>query len=188
MIGVISKRWWVFTLRGLVALTFGAAVLSWPILTLHTMVFLFGFFALLDAGLTIFTSLAKANDRGRWPLMLEGVVGLAVCGIVLVYSNIGSMLAPRVEAIMLIYYIAGWAILTGILKTITAFRLRQEIEGEWVLSLSGVVSILTGAALIPQAGSGALAVAWWIGVFAILLGVLLIFGGLKFRGPSLVKK
>jgi uncharacterized membrane protein HdeD (DUF308 family) len=182
MIRVISKYWWILTLRGLIATAFGLAVLLWPALTLRDMVFLFGSFVLLDAGLTLFTAIVKVNDTGRWPLLFEGGVGSAVCVTVLVYSNIGSMLWPRIAAAMLVYYIAAWAILTGLFKMITSFRLRKEINGEWILGLCGVASILAGVILIFRADSGVLAAAWLIGVFAIILGILLIFFGLKFRG------
>jgi uncharacterized membrane protein HdeD (DUF308 family) len=181
MTTVISKYWWVFTLRGLIAMAFGLVTLLWSTLTLYEMVLLFGFFALFDAGLTIFTCSARGKDKGRWPLLFEGMAGLAVCVIVFVVSNLGSRLWPRLADIMLVYYIAGWAILTGLFKAITAFRLRKEVKEEWVLGLGGVVSILAGLILILHAESGAVAVAWLIGIFAIVLSICLTFLGLKFR-------
>lgn len=181
MIRVISKYWWILTLRGFVAMSFGLAALLWPALSLREMIFLFGFFALLDAGLTLFTAIVKVKDKGIWPLLFEGGVGSVVCVTVLVYSNIGSMLWPRIASTMLVYYIAWWAILTGLFKTITAFRLRKETDGEWILGLCGVASILAGVILMFRAGLGVLAVAWLIGAFAIFLGILLMIFGLKFR-------
>jgi uncharacterized membrane protein HdeD (DUF308 family) len=83
---------------------------------------------------------------------------------------------------MAVYYIAGWAILTGLFRTITGFRIRAEVKGEWVLALSGLVSILMGLILILRPEAGILGVAWVIGIFAIALGILLITLGLKFRG------
>lgn len=181
MIDMISKYWWVFALRGLIALAFGLAALLRPTLTLYEMILLFGFFTLLDGALTIFAALAKGNDKARWPQLFEGGVGLVVCVIVLVYSNIGSLLWPRIAAVTLVYYIASWAILTGLFKTMTAYRIRNEINGEWVLGLCGAVSILAGAILIFRAGAGVLAMARFIGILAVVLSIFFILIALKLR-------
>jgi uncharacterized membrane protein HdeD (DUF308 family) len=181
MIKTISKYWWVFTLRGVIAIAFGLATLLWPALTLGVMVLLFGFFALFEGGLTIVNSFKKGDEKGGWTFLLEGLVGLLACVIVLLGASIGSMLWPRVAAVMLVYYIAGWAILSGLFKIITAIRIRTEVEGEWVLGLSGLISILVGLILILRPGTGVLAVAWLIGIFAIILGIFELFLGLKFR-------
>ena len=182
MIRMISKYWWVFTLRGFVAIAFGLAILLRPTLSLHEMVLLFGFFVLIDGGLTIFSFIERGDDQGGWALLVEGIVGLAVCVIVLVGSNLGSKLWPRIAAVMLVYYIAGWAMLTGLFKTIAAIRLRKEIQGEWILGLCGMISIFFGPALFFHAGSGVLAAAQWIGIFSVVLGIFLIFLSVKLRG------
>jgi len=182
MIKAISKYWWVFALRGLITIAFGFAALLWPALTIGVMVLLFGFFALFEGLLTILTSFGKGDEKGGWTLLLEGVVGLLVCVIVLLGTSIGSILWPKVAAVMLVYYIAGWAILAGLFKIITAIRIRAEVKGEWALGLSGLISILVGLILILRPGTGVLAVAWLIGIFAIILGIFELFLGLKFRG------
>ena len=181
MIRAISKYWWVFTLRGLIAIVFGLAALLWPALTLGVMVLLFGLFALFEGGLTIVTSFGKGGEKGGWALLLEGLAGLLVCVIVLLGSSIGAMLWPRVAAVMLVFYIAGWAILAGLFKIITAIRIRREIKGEWMLGLSGLISILVGLILIFRPGAGVLAVAWLIGLYAIILGIFQLFLGLKYH-------
>ena len=181
MIRAISKYWWVFTLRGVIAIAFGLASLLWPALTLGVMVLLFGLFALFEGGLTILTSFGKGDEKGGWTLLFEGLVGLLVCVVVLLGSSLGSMLWPRVAAVMLVYYIAGWAILAGLFKIITAFRIRSEVRGEWVLGLSGLISILVGLILMLRPGTGVLAVAWLIGIFAIILGIFQLLLGQKFR-------
>jgi len=182
MIRAVSKYWWVFTLRGLIAIAFGLAALLWPALTLGVMVLLFGLFALLEGLLAVVSSFGKGDEKGGWTLLLEGLVGLLVCVIVLLGTSIGSMLWPKVAAVMLVYYIAGWAMLAGLFKIITAFRIRKEVKGEWALGLSGLISILVGLILILRPGAGVLAVAWLIGIFAIILGIFLTLLGLKFRG------
>jgi uncharacterized membrane protein HdeD (DUF308 family) len=182
MIRAISKYWWVFTLRGLIAIAFGLAALLWPALTLGVMVLLFGLFALFEGGLAIVTSFGKGDEKGGWTLLFEGVAGLLVCVIVLLGASLGSILWPQVAAVMLVFYIAGWAILAGLFKIITAIQIRREVKGEWMLGLSGCVSILFGLILILNPGTGVVAVAWLIGIFAIILGIFLTLLGLRFRG------
>jgi uncharacterized membrane protein HdeD (DUF308 family) len=181
MIKAVSKYWWVFALRGIIAITFGLAALLWPALTLGVMVLLFGFFALLEGLLTVVTSFGKGEEKGGWTLLLEGLVGLLVCVIVLLGTSIGSMLWPKVAAVMLVYYIAGWAMLAGLIKIITAFRIRSEVKGEWMLGLSGLVSLVVGLILFVRPGTGVLAVAWLIGILAIIVGIFQLLLSLKFR-------
>jgi uncharacterized membrane protein HdeD (DUF308 family) len=187
MIRAVSKYWWIFSLRGIIAIVFGLAALLWPALTLGVMVLLFGFFVLLEGLLTVVTSFGKGDEKGGWTLLLEGLVGLLVCVIVLLGTSIGSILWPKVAAVMLVYYIAGWAILAGLFKIITAFRIRKEVKGEWILGLSGLVSILVGVILILRPEAGVLAVAWLIGILAVIVGIFQLLLGLKFRkiGSSL---
>jgi uncharacterized membrane protein HdeD (DUF308 family) len=184
MIRAISKYWWVFSLRGIIAIVFGLAALLWPALTLGVMVLLFGFFALLEGLLTVVTSFGKGDEKGGWTLLLEGLVGLLVCVIVLLGTSIGSILWPKVAAVMLVYYIAGWAVLAGLFKIITAFRIRREVKGEWILGLNGLVSILVGVILILRPEAGVLAVAWLIGILAVIVGIFQLLLGLKFRKIS----
>ena len=187
MIKAVSKYWWIFSLRGVIAIVFGLAALLWPALTLGVMVLLFGLFALLEGLLAVVSSFGKGEEKGGWTLLIEGLVGLLVCAIVLLGTSIGSILWPKVAAVMLVYYIAGWAMLAGLFKIITAFRIRKEVKGEWMLGLNGLVSILVGVILILRPEAGVLAVAWLIGILAVIVGIFQVLLGLKFRkiGSSL---
>jgi uncharacterized membrane protein HdeD (DUF308 family) len=181
MIKSVAKYWWVFNVRGMLSIAFGGAAVLWPGLTLGVMVLLFGLFALSEGLLTIFTSLGKGGEKGGWTLLFEGLAGLLVCVVVLLGSSLGSILWPKVAAEMLVYYIAGWAVLSGLFKMATALRIRAEIEGEWSLGLSGLISIVVGLILIFRPGAGVLALAWLIGGFAVILGIFQVFLGLKLR-------
>jgi uncharacterized membrane protein HdeD (DUF308 family) len=97
---------------------------------------------------------------------------LAVVGVVSILAGVGAFLWPGMTTLVLLLLIAVWAIILGVLQIWGAIQLRKEIEGEWLLILGGLLSIVFGAILIIQPGAGALALVWMIGWFAILVGCI----------------
>ena len=89
---------------------------------------------------------------------------------------------PGITALILLYIIAAWAVVTGALEIAAAIQLRKQIEGEWLLALSGVASIVFGVLLMILPGPGALALVWLIGGYAIAFGVVLIALAVRMRG------
>jgi uncharacterized membrane protein HdeD (DUF308 family) len=86
--------------------------------------------------------------------------------------------------IAILSIIAAWAVITGVFEVVSAIRLREEIEGEWLRLISGVVSVLFGIALVIWPVAGLLAVTWMIGAYAIMFGFLLTVLGFRLRGMS----
>src|SRR6185312_6734764 len=134
----LTRRWWVLAVRGGAAVLFGLLALIWPGITVLALVLLFGAYALVDGVLALYTALADrpaAQGRRGW-LALEGVAG--------VLAAIGAFVWPGITALVLLYLIAAWALVTGVAEILTAIRLRREIEGEWLMILSGPLSIVFG--------------------------------------------
>ncbi len=173
MLDLIAKYWWTFVIRGLLAIAFGLIALVWPGITLIVLVFLFGFYAVLEGILSIIAAVINRGMRSWWVLLLEGLTSLIVGCVAFIW--------PGLTAVVLLIFIAIWAILTGLLEIWAAVQLRKEIRGEWVLALTGIISILIGIILFTNPGAGALAVVWMIGIYAAIFGALLIFLGVKFR-------
>ena len=140
MVIVLARNWWALVLRGLFAVLFGIIALAWPGITLGVLVLLYGAYALADGVFAIAAVMAgQTGGRPWWSLLVEGLVGIAV--------GIMTFAWPGITALVLLYLIAAWAVVTGIFEIIAAIRLREEIRGEWLLALSGILSILFGVAL-----------------------------------------
>lgn len=172
--GILRRTWWLLLLRGLMAITFG--VLSWvqPGISLAALVMLFGVYALIDGVAGVWSSLAGHKDDGHWwVLLLWGVVGVGVGTL--------TLSAPGITALALLFYIALWAVATGVLQIVAAVRLHKEIEGEWLLALSGLASVAFGVLLMARPMAGAVALLWIIATYAILFGILLVVLAFKSR-------
>lgn len=174
---ILSGNWWALLLRGLLAIAFGVFVWMQPGISLATMVLLFGAFALAEGVLGVFTAISgrKGNDDW-WVLLLWGLVSIGI--------GVLTFAAPGITAFVLLFYIAVWAIAVGVLQIIAAVRLRKEIEGEWLLGLSGLAAVAFGVLLIVRPGEGVLSVLMVISVYAILSGILLVILSLKVRSFS----
>src|SRR5256885_4424651 len=130
MLDALARNWWVVALRGALAVLFGVLALVWPAITIGVLVLLFGAYALVDGVFALGSALfggARVEGRRAW-LILEGVVGVA--------AGIVAFVWPGVTALALLWVIAAWAIITGVLEIATAIRLRRELRGEWLLVLS----------------------------------------------------
>jgi uncharacterized membrane protein HdeD (DUF308 family) len=171
----LSRSWWMLLLRGLVAVAFGLLTFARPGITLASLVLLFGAFSLADGVLGVWTALTHRHDgENRWLLLLGGLVGIGV--------GILTLLAPGLTALALLFYIAIWAIATGVLEIVTAIRLRHEIQGEWMLVLAGLCSVVFGLLLMTRPGAGALTVVWLIGSYALVFGLLMLALSFRVRG------
>ena len=154
---VAMTNWWALVLRGVVAILFGVMTFIWPQITLATLVFLFGAYAIVDGVFAIVAGVRAPREFARWwVLLIEGILSV-IAGLI-------AFAVPGITALLLLGLIAGWAIITGVIEIVAAVQLRKEIQGEWLLALGGITSILFGVLLLLNPGAGALAVLWLIGI------------------------
>src|SRR5713101_8134071 len=154
------RYWWMLLIRGVVAVLFGLAAIVWPGPTVLVLVYLFGAFALIDGIVAVVVSLQERAIVPRWwVLLIEGIVGILI-GVLTFFS-------PIVVALALLYLIAIWAIVTGIMELVAAFWMGRALAFEWTLAIAGVLSIILGILLATRPVGGILAVVWVIGVYAI---------------------
>ncbi|MCI2393899.1 HdeD family acid-resistance protein [Aliiroseovarius sediminis] len=174
MIDYLQSSWWIFLLRGIAAIVFGIMAFVWPALTLSVLLVLFGFYVLIDG---IFGLIDAVRYRDRlprvWPLVLESVLGLVVGLMVLLW--------PGVTSLVLLMFIAAWAVVGGLIRIVLAFQIRKEITGEWVLILGGILSILFGGLLVALPQVGLVTLVWLVGFYAIAFGVLFVMLAFRLR-------
>jgi uncharacterized membrane protein HdeD (DUF308 family) len=172
MVTVLARNWGLVAVRGVIALAFGLLTIARPGITLAVLVILFGAYALVDGLFAVWSALANRRGEPHWvALLLAGLAGIVI-GIV-------TFLMPGVTALFLLYLIAAWAIIRGAAEIAMAIQLRKVLTGEWLLGLAGVLSVLFGLFLVMFPGPGALAVVLWIGIWAVVLGAVII--ALAFR-------
>jgi uncharacterized membrane protein HdeD (DUF308 family) len=174
LVELLARYWWVLLLRGIAAILFGVLAFAWPGITLASLVIVFGAYALVDGAFAIVGAIRGGGRQPWWLLLLEGLVGVGI--------GVLTLFAPGVTALALLFYIAIWAIATGVLQIAAAIALREEITGEWLLALGGLASVLFGGLLVARPGAGALAVLWLIGAYALVFGVSLVVLSLRVRG------
>lgn len=166
----MASNWWLLALRGALAIIFGILTLVEPIAALTAIVFVFGVWAFIDG----INALAVSITGWRsWQLLLGGLVGIAV--------GLFTFFRPGITAVGLYAAVAAWAIARGILEIAVAIELRKEIEGELWLVLAGIASIVFGVLMILLPVAGVLAIAWLIGVYALLFGCLMVALSLRVR-------
>jgi uncharacterized membrane protein HdeD (DUF308 family) len=171
----LSHAWWVILVRGVVAVLFGLLALVWPGLTLLALILLFGIYAIID-GVVSFAHAFDAGRRGQnwvWPVIV---------GIISIAAGIIALVWPGETALVLVFIIAAWALITGIAEIISGIALRREITDEWLLILGGVISVVFGVLVFLRPGAGALALVWLIGFYAIVLGAERIALAFRVRG------
>jgi uncharacterized membrane protein HdeD (DUF308 family) len=177
MLKEVTRYWWVVALRGVAAVLFGIAAFAWPGATLAVLVLLFGAYAVVDGVFALIYAFGSGRPF-RGMRVVEGLAGIALGVVALAW--------PGITTLALLYLIAAWAVVTGILEIVTAIGLRKVIDNEWLLGLSGLASVIFGVILAIRPAAGALALIWLIGGYAIVFGVLLI--ALTFRLRVSAKK
>jgi uncharacterized membrane protein HdeD (DUF308 family) len=179
----LARNWWLLVVRGVLAVIFGILAFALPGATVFALVILFAAYMAVDGIMAIVLAIRRAQQRREWwALVLEGIAGLAIAVITVIW--------PDVTALALLYLIAAWALVTGVMEIAAAIRLRKVMRGEFFLGLAGVASIAFGIIAILFPREGAVALLWLIGTYAIVFGVILIVLGIRlrsWRGPALTE-
>ncbi len=156
----------MFLFRGIAAVLFGIITLVWPKLTLSTLVFVFGIFAVVSGITAVVAALRNTDEQGWGLLLFQGILGILAGVVALVW--------PGITALAFLYLLATWAILSGIVELVAPLSFPMSGGRTVLMVLAGLVSIVFGILIAAQPSSGLLAVVWLIGVYAIVYGVMYI--------------
>src|SRR5213075_1722090 len=170
LIETLKRHWWVPVLRGIAAVLFGIMAFVYPGLTVAVLVLLFGAWVLVDGVFRIVGAIGHRASDPDWGWQL--VIG--ILGIIIGFLTFH---APAITALVLVIYIAAWALMIGATEIAVAFKLRREIKGEWFLILMGLASIIFAGLLLWNPLAGAAALIWIIAWYAVIFGVLAIIFG-----------
>jgi uncharacterized membrane protein HdeD (DUF308 family) len=169
----LARNWWAIALRGALAIVFGLVTFIFPGATMLSLVLFFAAYALVDGVFAIVAAVRSARSHERWRLfVLEGIVDI-VAGVI-------ALLWPGLTILTFVLVVAAWAIVSGVLMSVAAFRLQLD-HGRWWLVLGGVASIVYGLLLIAAPLIGALVLTWWLGAYALVFGVLLLILAVRLR-------
>jgi uncharacterized membrane protein HdeD (DUF308 family) len=170
----LTVNWWALVIRGVAALIFGLVALLYPPGAVAALVILFGAWALTDGIFNVIAAVREARTGRRWgALLVEGIISI-VAGVV-------TFFLPALTALALVLWIAAWSLLTGIAEIVAAIRLRRVIRNEWLLGLTGVLSVALGVLFFLFPGAAALTVAVWVGAYAVVFGALLTVLGFRLK-------
>jgi len=173
MIQFLARRWWAFLIRGLAGVIFGILAFLWPGVTLVALAIFFGAYALVDGVFALIAAFSSQGAAHRGWLTLEGALGIILGALVWMY--------PLYSAALLVYFIAGWAIATGIVEIVAGVRLRAIIGNELLYIVAGIASIVFGVLVLRNPAAGAIAVVWLIASYAIIFGLLQIALSLRLK-------
>jgi len=176
--GVLSQRlaahWWAFALRGVLAILFGILAFVMPGITIAVLLGIFAAYMAIDGVVAITAAVRGMREHtSYWPLLLEGIAGIAAAAIALVW--------PGVTLFALIYLAAAWAVVSGIFLVVGAARMDNAVRGRGWLILNGIFSTIWGVLLFAWPIAGLLVLTWWIGAYAIVFGVVMLVGAFRLR-------
>jgi uncharacterized membrane protein HdeD (DUF308 family) len=164
----------VLLLRGLAAIALGICAIVWPGITLLALAFLFGAFSLIDGVAAIVLGIrGEADGTVWWTMVLLGVLA-AIAGII-------AFAWPGLTLLVLVTIIGVSAIFRGVFEIMAAIRLRKVLDDEWILVVSGLISIVFGMLILWRPDAGLLALALLIGAYMLALGTLAIALSLRLR-------
>lgn len=167
----VGRTGWLLVIYGVISVLFGLSALIWPGSTVVALAWAFGIMALAEGIASVFALFQRHVAISRGWLVLYALASI-VFGLV-------AITHPLAVADVLLLFLAAWLIVAGIYRVVFAIRVRKEIQGEWMIALSGVLAIVLGVLLVAYPVAGLLTLAIWIGAAALVYGVLQLVAGIR---------
>jgi uncharacterized membrane protein HdeD (DUF308 family) len=159
-------------IRGVLAIVFALLILFSPGISLASFAILFGAFTLID-GIFLEMAASRGATETHEALYLEGTLS--------VFAGVLTLIWPTITNLVLLYMVAFWAIMTGVLELVTGILMSKWITRVSMFLLMGITSLLFGLFVILTPAAGALAITVWIGGFVLLFGLHLLVVACRLR-------
>lgn len=174
---IAEQVWWLILLRGVIAIVFGVIAIVAPWSTAAALAIVLGAFVVVEGIIDIIEAFRHRK--------LGGTVLHAVLGVLGVIAGVIMLSWPGITLVVIVYTVAFWAILTGIMQVVLAVTTRGFSAGAriWVI-LGGALSFAFGVLMLTQPATGLGALVWIIGVYAIVFGIALVALSLATRSAA----
>ncbi|PZF74373.1 HdeD family acid-resistance protein [Taibaiella soli] len=174
MINFFSQYWWMFLLRGVIALLLGLLALFAPGVTFTSLIIFLGAYLFIDGIFSVLSALGARKTLKDWPwYLLSGITGIVI-GLITFYH-------PFATATAVIYMIAFWSLIAGLVEITMAIRLARMIKGEGWYILGGALTILFGILILTNPIAGAITITMLFGIYAVMIGIMLISLSMRLR-------
>jgi len=173
LLSAVGRSWWILLLYGLVALGFGIIAVGWPMSAAIALAWTLGVMAIVEGVISLLALITGASGASRGWLLLYVVASLGF--------GILAVINPLATASVLVLFLAAWLLVAGIYRIVFAIRVRRQIQGEWLLILSGVLAIVLGLLFAANPYAGVAVTTLWIGIGSLLYGVLQVLVAFKLR-------
>ncbi len=169
----MGRQWGWVVFRGLVAIMFGVVELLVSNREFEAFTEVWGAYVVTDGFVVLLTAYQIREKNRPWvALALAGAAGVLAGGLIFALPGT-PMGLPNLVAL--------WSLAMGICQIVAARRMRQSIQGEWSLVLSGVLAVLLGVLLFIIPNDFGTTIGWLMTGFAMGFGVLVVAFGLRLR-------
>ena len=146
-----AQYWWIFLLRGMLAVFFAMTAFTWPGLTIVLLILFFGIHCLLDG---LFSLFAAWHNDPWWLYLIHAIISTV--------AGLAAFTWPGLTALTFLTLLGIWAICRGLFEILSAVIFRIDMAHPWLLLSAGVVSFVFGVIL------------WLIAAYAFVFGIFLI--------------
>jgi uncharacterized membrane protein HdeD (DUF308 family) len=175
MLAAAARLWWVLILQGILGVVFGAVAIMFPGIALVTLAYVFAAWAIVSGVSHVAEGTRIAEHRGRsWPFAVIGVISIA--------AGVIAALVPGITIVGLVLVLGLWLVVQGVMEVYTAWQIRREVTGEWILALAGILRVLIGVLIVAMPVLGAILGVAFLAVSSIFAGITAITLGWRLRG------
>ncbi len=169
----IGRSWWLILLFGIVSTLFGVMALVNPMAAGASLTWAIGILAVAEGVVGLIGAFNRNSGVSRGWMVFYALISLVFGAMAI--ANPVSMAAS-------IVMVAGaWFLVSGVMRVVFAIRVRKEIDNEWMLILGGVLGVVLGFLLLAAPLAGMIVGVIWIGVGALVYGLLQIYAAFKVR-------